>query len=141
MEKRRWRSRMRSQQEDGFQILTPSRGRHIRYPSSPVLHSGGCVQALPRTAPPSRSSTSRCFSRLSARTRNDVSKMRVRDIIFRSALILAFFFRTRKTRKILLSNLFIFFPIFYKTQKRRTGEQFLEIPSCENEDNAPRINN
>jgi hypothetical protein len=25
---------MRSQQEDGFQILTPSRGRHIRYPPS-----------------------------------------------------------------------------------------------------------
>lgn len=33
---KRWRRRMRRQQEDGFQILTSSRGRHIRYPCSDV---------------------------------------------------------------------------------------------------------
>lgn len=37
---------MRSQREDGFQILTSSRGRHIRYPCPDVLCSSRCVPFL-----------------------------------------------------------------------------------------------
>lgn len=37
---------MRSQREDGFQILTSSRGRHIRYPCLDVPCSNRCVPLL-----------------------------------------------------------------------------------------------
>lgn len=69
---------MRSQQEDGFQILTPSRGRHIRYPSSPVLHSGRCVRAMPRTyVYASAIEVSSMSSTFFSSMRSDVSRMHV----------------------------------------------------------------